>query len=265
MGGRRAALGICTVLTACGFSARFDGTHFRCEETSECPEGLVCEGGFCGGDGDGDGGGGAGDDGAPDADVRPIIERACPGQLVDSDTFDFLSGTRWYDYVDGDSGSIGVVDGVMRGNIVVASGRVGLVSVEDWPLSDVAVAFRIPDGTPHDGTYVALELIDVAEEALLTIYRNDEVLVAEQSDPPGVGTNVAEVLYDATDQAVWRMRVEGGAVVYEVSPDALAWTELTTEDGAKLPERFRIRAVIETDEVATDYVQDLDDMVVCAL
>lgn len=262
---RGAALALTIVaMSACGFSASFDGTRFRCDVSSECPRGMECEGGFCGGAAAGEDGGGSGggDAGEADADTRSIAERACPGDILDSDTFDFFASTRWFTFDDGGDGTMETAGGVMHGDIDVAGGRVGMVSAESWALEHVAVAFRVPEGAPRDGTYVALELMTLDEEALLTIYRDEDVLVAEQSDPPGSGINVGEALYVPAEQQVWRIRIQDD-VVYEVSPDALEWTELATESSEGLPEGFRIRMVLETGDNADDYVQDLDDMVVC--
>ncbi|HUS65982.1 MAG TPA: hypothetical protein VMZ28_15625 [Kofleriaceae bacterium] len=264
---RGAALAVTIgVMSACGFSASFDGTRFRCDVSSECPRGMECEGGFCGGEAaeeDG-GGGGAGDGGEADADTRSIVERACPGEILDSDTFDFFAGSRWFIFDDGGDGTIDTAGGVMHGDVDVASGRVGMVSAESWALADVAVAFRIPEGAPLDATYFAFELITVVDEvALLTIFRDEDVVVAELTDPPGGGVNVGEALYVPAEQEVWRIRVQDEAVVYEMSPDGLAWTELAAESNAGLPDQFRIRMVLETSAGADDYVQDLDDMVVC--
>ena len=259
------------LLGACSFEAAFEGIGYRCDPDHDCPDGTVCLAGTCqpasnsGGDaGDRDGDGGGGD---PDAGLAgTIIERACPGTILDEDDFAFQSQTRWYSFVDGD-GDMGVTGGVERARLFESNARAGLVSAGSYPLPKTAFAIRVPAPAPQAETYAAFEIISQDEEtAFLTIYRRDDRIVAEETEVGMAGHIVDESLYDLDKDHVWRIRREESAVTWETSPDAVNWTQLATAPPmADLPDVVRLRIVIETGDLSASYQQDFDDMVVCAL
>src|SRR5262245_19432036 len=173
---RTAAVLVSALLASCSFEAAFDGPGYRYDPDHARHAGTVCVGdpgqlaGTSGNDG---GGNGDGDGGDLDA-LLPgtIIERACPGTIIDQDAFDFESETRWYWFVNG-NGEIAAMDGVAHAELHESNARAGLVSTGNYPLPDTAFAFRLPAPAPQDETYAAFEIITEDEAtALLTVYRS---------------------------------------------------------------------------------------------
>ncbi len=260
---------VLALLGACSFDARFDGVGFRCDSENRCPDGTTCVSGTCelagnmSADADPDSDSGLSGDGGDD---RTLIERACPGVILDQDPFDFEALSRWFSFENGNA-TIGVEDGVSRSHLMEASARTGMVTSASYPLGDIAFAIRFAAPAPAVNTYAALEIITQSEEtALITIYRSGAIITAERALEGMSGEVLHQEVYSADDQRVWRIRHQDDVITWETSSDAVTWVKLFDKPAwVELPDFIRIRLVMETNSQSSEYEQDVDDWVACDL
>jgi hypothetical protein len=211
----RLALAIAAVaLTACSFDFGFGGTRYRCGNGERCPAGQVCVAGVCETDPDAgtDGGGG---------DIDADVSGPCGNLTLLQDTFDAAgAGAYWYSYADtgatvGESGGQLVID--------VTGGADAFAGYNSSHLYDL-----------HGG-WIDVHVTEVLASNTILEVRNHLGNVAQLVHEDGnLRAGIYNVAGEGTltqrpwnpSEVYWRIGEDGGDMVWAVSTDRVAWTEL---------------------------------------
>lgn len=211
--------------TACRFDQGFDGTGYRCGEGERCPEGQTCVAGVCAltGDGpvgDGDGGG-DGPDANPDAPPATVV---CGNLSLLHDSFDNTMPRPYFDsWADpgtavSESGGAVVVD-VMAG---ASDGYAGYDSFYFYDLHGGGLEAEVAE-VAGNGVSTILEVQNHAGNVAQLMVENGSAFAALYNVPsPG---QVAQRPWTVAER-YWRIREDGGDMVWELSTDRQTWSEL---------------------------------------
>jgi len=226
------AIAVALIAGGCGFSAGFDGTRYRCNDSFRCPDGQLCVQGYCEQleevpiDGGGIDGGGE-----PD-------EVCVGGDLEARDEFDTLDGEVWLTWANGDAQAF-----VSDGELVVSSAvdsNAGIIASEPQDLDRLMVSVEVgARSSGGEGTLASLQLMDTgAGDSVLVLERTHDQLRA-MAYLLGAAEELGTIDHDAEEQRFWRIITTDDAASFEYSSDETDWNVLATRSILDLPEEVK--------------------------
>ncbi len=210
--------GLAVAASACSFGGDFDGTRYQCGAGDSCPTGQQCIEGYCSGAV------------TPDASVVIDLDAAVASArcgtvslLADDFADSVTDGHRWDAW--SDAGAVAVeVQGVVEVYFASASvAYAGYTSRYRYDLRDGEVRTEV---TPGNST--AILEIRGHNGGRAQLVASQDKLSASVLGVTDAGER-AMVPYDRTLHQHWRIREAGGLMIWETSPDAIAWTSLHAE------------------------------------
>jgi hypothetical protein len=210
----------------CSFSADFGGGHFRCQSDGECPDGVSCASGFCGGNQP------ASDGSAGDGPVA----NACPGGTLLVDGFDgaVLDASLWTGWTEG-----AATVGLDRSRLDVTANDIdvsaGVYSVAGLPLDESSLVVEVIAPDDYSSSTMGIELIETGSpDALVTLCRDNFDLISM------VGAEQDSTLFSPADHHFWRIQEVGDQIRFSTSGDGAVWFELFAASSVGLPAEVRL-------------------------
>ncbi len=218
--------GLALAAAACSFSADFGGGHFRCQGDGDCPDGITCAAGFCGG------GGMASDGSASDGPVAS----ACPGDALLVDDFDGneLDLTRWDDWMQG-TAMIGQAGGRLDITANGSDAGAGVFSDEAPAIDESSLVVEVITPEDYSSSTMGVELIlEGSTTAVVTLCRDNFDLFSK------VGDNEASIEFSPDKHRFWRIDEVGNQVRFFTSADGSVWMDLFAASAVDLPVTARL-------------------------
>jgi hypothetical protein len=203
--------------SGCAFDFGFDGTRYRCGQGDRCPEGQVCVAGVCALDPDAGGPDGPGGDGAPPSG-------ACGNLSLLQDTFDVAgAGEYWWDFAD--PGSSIMENG---GQLVIdlpanADRYAGYQSAYYYDLHGGWIVADVNSVAGVTGANTILEVRNAVGAVAQLVHENGAIDANLYNVPPD--GSVASRAWNPAER-YWRIREDGGQMIWELSTDQETWSEL---------------------------------------
>lgn len=211
-------------LAGCAFDFGFDGTRYRCGAGGACPPGQSCVGGFC----EAGGTDPAPDDAAPDdggstdAPVDGMITSTACGTL-DLLRDDFATAGDGPFFEPFNAANVTLAETGGRLVIDLAPGADGYGGYESFYLYDLHGGALVTEVVEHAADNTILEVRNHLGNKAQLVEQNGTISASLYSVPsPGVlmsrAWNPSEVF--------WRIREEGGDMIWETSADRQTWNLL---------------------------------------
>jgi len=207
---------------ACNFDLGFDGTNYQCGEGGRCPDGQSCVAGVCtlapdALDAPGDDGGSS-VDASTDASPLPLV---CGNLGLLSDTFDVDGPGAFFSAFNDSGATVAEGGGQLVVDINANSGAfAGYRSAFFYDLHSGGLELAVAEVT-RDLTILEVRN-HLGNSAQLAVQGTD--VYAALFNVSGAGT-LAQRAWDPTEK-YWRIREEGGDMVWELSRDRLTWSTL---------------------------------------
>lgn len=255
----RALLAMAAVLSGCGFPADTAGRRYRCEAGDPCPDGTVCQDGYC----EQqelviDGGGGSAIEDAAAAEV------CAGGDLVRRERFDTLDEDVWWTWSNGDTEVFAAGGALVVSSAVESNG--GIISAEPEDLARLMVSVEVGARSSGGvGSLASLQLMDGGNgDSVFVLERGDDDLRAVLY-PGAQGEEVlAAIPYDAQAHRFWRIVTTDDDASLQYSRDEADWTELASRTIHDLPPMMKPQLQSGSyGEVGQD--QEFDLLTVCRL
>jgi hypothetical protein len=211
------------LVSACNFDLGFDGTQYQCGEGGRCPPGQSCVAGVCVAEDD------AGTDAPDDNDASDASDRpdgpdpapVCGNLSLLRDTFDQAGdGPLWIPFND-TGASVSETGGELVINLPAGmDAYAGYISAHFYDLHGGGIEVQVAE-VGGDNTIVEVRN-HLGNTAQLVLEGN--MIAASLFNVTGAGTLAQRVWNPA--ERFWRIREEGGDMVWELSTDRASWSEL---------------------------------------